>query len=108
MKRYRCLFLLIVLVGLLGCRDKGHTTMVLNGGETGLPMELQGIKVYTIKDSPITYVKVAILNGQVNSLTYPVGKTTQTTIILNTKKGTRVIESAEILSETDSIIVIKK
>jgi len=108
MKRYRHYFYVLLLVGLFGCSERGNTHTKLNGTEQNLPPELQGLKVYTINDGFLSYVKVAVLNGQVNSATYHVGKTTETTIIVKGKNGTRTIIATEILSETDNIIVIRK
>jgi hypothetical protein len=102
------LILLIALVSLtfVSC-ERGSTSLNLNGTEQGLPPELKGLRVYTVQDG-ITHVKVALFNGQVNSVTYPVGKTEETTIIINGGGTPRTIECKEIISETDEIIVIRK
>lgn len=111
-KKYYLLLAIImitaIIIALSGC-VKGSATQRLSGDEPALPQELKGLKVYTVHTGGIGEIKVAILNGEVNSLTYPVGKTEETTIVIN--KGhydERVIEAEEILSETDEIIVIKK
>lgn len=104
------LFLLITLVSLtfVSC-ERGVTNIKLNGDEYGLPSELKGLKVYNVSTGPLSYVKVAVLNGQVNSTTYAVGKTQETTLIINLpNSSTRTIECKEIVSETDDIIVIRK
>ena len=54
------------------------------------------------------WIRVAVLNGGVNSTTYMEGKIQETTIIVGDKPKQRVITAKEILSETDSIIVIRK
>jgi len=71
------------------------------------PPELKGLKIYTVGTSTGFDVKVAVLNNEINSVTYSEGKTHETTIIINGNKE-RVIHAKEILSENDSIIVIKK
>lgn len=101
------LFLLIALVSLtfVSC-ERGSTRTSLNGNESALPPELKGLKIYTVSTG-ISSVRVAVLDNKVNSVTYPVGKTEETTIIIN--GGTpRTIECKEIISETDDIIVIRK
>ena len=108
MKHFRWYWFVLLFVVLISCGKKGNTFIKLDGTEQNLPPELKGLKVYTIDDGLLSYIKVAVLNGQVNSATYPVGKTTQTTIIVNGKNGTRTIIASEILSETDNIIVIRK
>ena len=101
------LIVLGLLLALMSC-ERGSTTMSLTGGESALPPELKGLKVYTVSTG-ISYVKVAVLNNQVNSVTYTEGKTTHTTIIINPNNGaTRTIDCKEIISETDDIIVIRK
>lgn len=89
------------------CEDPGVTTKELNGYEDQLPFELRGLKVYTVSTGEGSYVKVAILNDQINSLSYSVGKSQATTIIVNNGSRERIIKGT-IISETDSIIVIKK
>jgi len=92
---------------MVGCDEPGVTSKSLTGYEEELPFELRGLKVYTVSTGDMSYVKVAILSNQINSLTYSVGKSTQTTIIVNNGSFDRVIKGT-IISETDSIIVIKK
>ena len=101
------LIVLGLLLALMSC-ERGSTTMSLTGSESALPPELKGLKVYTVSTG-ISYVKVAVLNNQINSTTYTEGKTTHTTIIINPNNGTpRTIECKEIISETDDIIVVRK
>lgn len=95
----------ILFVLLLGCTP-GTTTQKLTGYEPTLPPELQGLKVYTVQTGGLSEVKVAILNGQVNSVTYPVGKTQQTTIMVNGQSPRTI--NCEIISETKEIIVLRK
>jgi hypothetical protein len=103
------LFAILLLVIMASC-NPGKTNQILNGNEAGLPDELKGLKIYTVSTG-IGSVKVAILpGGNVNSITYPVGKTQQTTIIINPQngEGVRSILVKEILVENDSIMVIRK
>jgi hypothetical protein len=92
---------------LSSCTDAGVTRTHLDGTEENLPDELKGLKVYRVSTGGGDYVKVAILNSEVNSLTYRDGKHDETTIIVNGSAKSREIYG-EIISETDSIIVIHK
>jgi len=99
---------LILLLSLNSCQDPGVTTQRLTGDESTLPEELKGLKVYTVSIGDGDYVRVGILNDQVISSTYKQGKTSQSLIIVNKKTDPRTIEMESIISENDSIIVIKK
>lgn len=104
----KVIFVLVLLVTLMSC-ERGVTNVTLNGNENSLPQELKGLKVYNVSLGTLSDIKVAVLNGQVNSVTYPVGKTRQTTIIVKSENGNiRMIEYKEIISETDEVIVIRK
>ena len=98
----------ILLVGsFISCSDTGTSVQRLSGNESTLPAELKGLKVYSVKLGVGSWCRVAVLNGIANSSTYMVGKTQQTTIVINGNQP-RTIIAKQILSETDSIIVIKK
>lgn len=97
----------IIVLTLLSCEDKGVTSQRLTGDETNLPAELKGLKVYTVSIGEGSYVKVAVLNNQAVSTTYQSGKHQQSIILVN--KGTpKTINVESVISENDSIIVIKK
>jgi hypothetical protein len=100
-------FAFLILIFLLSCEDKGITRQKLVGDETNLPQELKGLKVYSVSCGDGVYVKVALLNKEVISTTYKEGKTENSVIILN-KGSERTINVESIISENDSIIVIKK
>ena len=103
----KILSILILLFLLTSCEDKGVTRQTLTGDETNLPQELKGLKVYRVSCGDNEYVKVGILNNQVVSTTYQSGKHQQSVILVN--KGTpRTINVESVISENDSIIVIKK
>ena len=105
----KLLILPTLAVMFTACSSPGTTSVKLTGDEPGLPPELKGLKVYSVEDGNIGYVKVAILNGQVNSTTYQVGKTTESAIMVNTKaQPSRVIEIESVLMENDSVIMCKK
>jgi len=96
------LFVLLFLsVLMFGCSTKGESVQHLNGSETNLPEELKGLKVYSVAiDDDGTYVKVAVLNGHVNSTTYQVGKVQETTIQVEANPET--IPNPEVIaSDTD-------
>ena len=102
------LSLLLITIVISSCKS-GDTYQTLKGNELGLPDELKGLKVYSVRTEGGGLVRVGLLNNTVNSLTYTEGKTTSTTIIINKDNYCeRTIIAKEILSENDSIIVIKK
>ena len=103
----KILLALILLLTLTSCEDKGLTRQTLTGNESTLPVELKGLKVYTVSTGEGNYVKVAILNNQAISTTYQSGKHQQSVILVN-KEGERTINVEAIISENDSILVIKK
>ena len=72
-----------------------------------LPDELKGLKVYSVSTGAGTYVKVAILDGQINSTTYSVDKVEESTIILNKQNG-QIIEVSQVIMENDSLVVCRK
>ena len=106
---FKVLVIITLMFTFSGCMEKGETYKLLNGTEGNLPPELEGLKVYSVGTGNDGTIKVAILNNEVNSVTYSVGKYEETTIIINqnTKKQ-RVINAKQIISENDSIIVIRK
>lgn len=92
-----------------GCYEKGKTYEQLSGFEEALPPELKGLKVYSVKISDWEGdIKVAVLDDQINSIKYTVGKFSEAVLILNSKNNKRVIEVKDIISENDSIMVIRK
>lgn len=98
---------MVFVVGLTACGHTGETIVRLNGNEAALPAELRGLKVYRVQLEGGNWCRVAVLNGTVNSVTHTTGKLLTTTIIINGNTS-RTITAKQILSETDSIIVIKK
>lgn len=97
------LLIAAILIGasmlITSCVDKGEVTPYLTGNEN-LPEELKGLKVYTVGVSQGVSIFVAVLDGDVNSVT-TTGKHPKTTIMLNAAKE-------KILYETDSLIILKK
>ncbi len=108
MKNFKIITLIaIIAIVFTSCEEAGTTSKKLNGYEQDLPAELKGLKIYRVSTGAISYVNVAILDNGVNSVTYPVGKTQETTIIVNKQNG-KLIEVSEILVENDSVIVCRK
>ena len=103
----KILSILVLLFLLTSCEDKGVTQQWLSGDESTLPQELKGLKVYRVSCGEGEYVRVGILNNQVISTTYQVGKRQESVILVN-KETTRTINVESIISENDSIVVIKK
>jgi len=92
---------------LFSCTDAGVTTPRLVGDEKKLPDKLKGLEIYEVSIGGGEYVNVAVLNNEVNSLTYQEYKNTISTIIIKDEKN-RLIAVKEILLENDSIIVCRK
>ena len=103
----KILTILILLFTFTSCEEKGVTSQRLTGDESTLPAELKGLKVYRVSCGGGEWVRVGILNNQVISTTYQVGKTQQSIILVN-KETARTINVESIISENDSIVVIKK
>lgn len=95
---------LLLSVLLFGCSKIGTTELKLTGSEPNLPEELKGLKVYTVAiDNEGSFIKVALLNGQVNSTTYQVGKITETVVQVEAKP---IEPEPSNLSKTDKEIRI--
>lgn len=103
----KILLFTLLSLSLYSCNNPGDTTQTMDGNNHELPEELKGLKVYQVADGTMSYVKVAVLNGQVNSVTYPVGKSQETVIMVN-KATNKMYEISEVLMENDSIMVVKK
>jgi len=103
----KILTLLILLITLTSCEDKGVTKQWLSGDESTLPQELKGLKVYRVSCGEGEYVRVGVLNNQAVSTTYQSGKVQESIILVN-KATARTINVESIISENDSIVVIKK
>ena len=73
----KILFIAFTFLLVIGC-TKGKTSQTLQGTEEALPPELKGLKVYNVTDDGMSTIKVAILNNQVNSLTYFKNDATET------------------------------
>ena len=101
-------FIILTSLFLLSsCEDPGVVRQELTENEVNLPEELKGLKVYSVAIKNGNKIKVAFMEGYKSSSTsYRNGKFDETTILLESTG--RVIKVKEIISETDSIIVIKK
>jgi hypothetical protein len=107
------IFIPLILLGiLLSCDPAGQTEIIMDGDlvNRNLPEELKGLKIYKVCTGNDTYVKVAVLDGKLNSITYPESKTYLTSITLTKVEAVDnySIPIIEIISETDSIIVARK
>jgi hypothetical protein len=96
------IFALILCLSFISCQEVGKTSNVLTGQEQSLPNELKGLKIYNVSLGNDGYVKVAILDNNVMSLTETHNHETKSLLILNK------IKVKEILIENDSIIVCRK
>lgn len=111
--------ILFISLFLFSCApaEPGENYELFNAEKTNvtLPEELKGLKIYNISIGNNDYLKIALIDGGVAGISeefYNPGlKYTETkyTIIVNQNRGKqKVIHAKEILSETDSIIVLKK
>lgn len=100
--------LITLIMTITSCAEPGTHRVTLNGNESTLPDELKGLKVYNIATDK-GFVKVAVMNNQINSTTYTVGKTQQTTLIINNNQTTpKLIQVKNIIMENDSLIICRK
>jgi hypothetical protein len=88
------------------CSDLG-TSEILLDDHKNLPTELKGLKVYRVSTGNGTSVKVAILNNDLNSITYQEGKVDESVMLLN-KQTNKVIEVSDVVMENDSLIICRK
>jgi hypothetical protein len=100
------LILLMMTFILSSCEEKGSTKMPMTGEESLLPEELKGLKVYKVSLGGGSWITVAKMENQPITTTYNIGKTQTSTIFI--QKENREIEIESIISENDSILVIKK
>lgn len=105
----KIIFLSLFVTLFTSCEYEKGTTEITTFDEqfdTKLPDELKGLKIYdlTIDDKGNTIKVATFPDGNVNSLTYRVGKHSETVIILDNKT---TIHAKEIISANDSILVIK-
>jgi len=101
------LLLTLGLFTLLACSPEGTTRTQLYGDEKTLPNELKGLKVYNVSLGRGNYVKVAVLNNNINSTTYREGKVDKTIIVVD-KHNQKVINVEDIIMENDSLIICRK
>ena len=109
MKTVKILLSVLVLF-LFSCSNGGRVYSALEGDENYLPNELKGLKVYEVRTNDGGFVKVAILNNNVNSVNSynSAMKRHESTIIIVAKEDKKIIEVNHILLENDSVIVCKK
>lgn len=110
MKKISLLLCLLFTTIIVGCEEAGTSSQIIGGNENKLPKELQGLKVYEVATGSGSYVKVAILNNEINSTTYPVGKQVQSTIIVKGNQKFIMIEDVlyEISYSNDGDFIICK
>lgn len=90
--------IVILSLALMSCEESG-TTQLNSIDDSKLPNELKGLKVYDVSLGGGKWVKVAVLNNEVNSINYKEGKWDRNLIIINKKT---------VLLENDSIIIYRK
>jgi hypothetical protein len=105
MKRLTLLFLLAS--AFVSCQDAGTAEIRLDGTNNDLlPPELKGLKIYRVHYEGGSLHVGVTPNGETISTEYRSGKTQKSAILVSTNVGKREI-AGEIISESDSIIVIK-
>ena len=107
MKKILIILTITSLSILSSCNERGTTHERLTGHENSLPPELKGLKIYSVYAGYGDYVKVGVMNNKVIGNTYSHGKSEESIILVN-QEITRTIEIETIISENDSILVIKK
>ena len=91
------------------CEAPGVSTQRLGGGEGTLPEVLKGLKVYSVSIGRGEYINVAVINKEINSLTYIEGKQPKSVIIVkNSGYDQHEIKVKEILLEYNTIIIARK
>lgn len=110
MKTIKILALLLSITLFSACQDAGVTSQRLSGNEPSLPEKLKGLEVYSVSCGAGEYIKVGLLNGEIVSTQYKSGKYTKDIILVNANDttSTRVVKVASVISENDSILVIRK
>lgn len=103
MKNIILTILIVVIAG--GCSQPGATEQKVLNSEL-LPRELKGLKIYRVTVDNLGYSYVAVLNNDVNSVTYREGKVTKTMLMVNQTGTTIPVE--QILMENDSMIICRK
>lgn len=97
----------LILALVISCEDPGVTRNEIQGTEVNLPPELKGLKIYDVSIGAGSSVKVGVLDNEVKGLEYTEGKYNKSVVMISKNKD-RVIEIESIISENDSIIVVKK
>lgn len=106
MKTLKICLLFIILISAFSCGESGETDQYKIDNSL-LPPELQGLKVYKVDLGINGYTLVGILNDKINSMSYPVGKYSESIILIN-GKTIKQIRISQILLENDSIVVCRK
>jgi hypothetical protein len=107
MKRLILLFLLAS--AFVSCQDAGTAEIRLDGTNNDLlPPELKGLKVYKVYcDNSAGSLLVAVMpDRNTISTAYQIGKIQESVIVVSGSEQKREI-TGEIISESDSVIVIK-
>ena len=110
MKRFYFIAIMLISFIMVSCLEKGEVMQTLTGGEETLPDELKGLKVYRVGTGDGEIISVAVLNGQTVGTRYKSGKNDAYVAIVNdevTQTQTQIF-AKEIISENDSIIVLRK
>ena len=88
------------------CSDPG-TSEILLDDHKNLPTELKGLRVYNVSTGRGSPINVAVLNSDLNSVTYRVGKRNESVILIN-KQTNKMIEVSDVVMENDSLIICRK
>ncbi len=94
------------LLLITSCSDPG-TSEILLDDHKNLPTELKGLKIYNVSTGRGGSVIVAVLNNDLNSITYREGKRNESVMLLN-KQTNKVIQVRDVVMENDSLIICRK
>jgi len=94
------IFTYILLLSLISCNDSGVSKIPLSGNEENVPEEIKGIKVFKVALSDGDFIKVVVLENDLDK-SISTKSSNKNTILIAKKKY-------KIISENDSILVLKK
>lgn len=100
----KILCMTVLLLGIISCTP-GDTKKIIDGTEAGLPPELRGLRIYTVNTGTLSNIKVGLIDSHLRGIEYVANKKSEYIVIVC--PDGRVIEAKEIITENDSVMVIR-